>query len=79
MCSGENDVSQRNLVGVEHWVSIRKVVGSIPTVARHIFQSAQSGHTLRGTPQTSYTPEKITQDMMKVMTFKFQSALSCSR
>ena len=30
----------------EHWASIPKVVGSIPTVVRHIFQLSQSGYTL---------------------------------
>ena len=27
----------------EHWASIPKVLGSIPTVVRHIFQSARCG------------------------------------
>ena len=28
-----------NIFVLEHWASIPKVVGSIPTVARHIFQA----------------------------------------
>ena len=30
----------------EHWASTPKVVGSIPTVARHIFKLARCGSTL---------------------------------
>ena len=38
----------------EHWASIPKVVGSIPTVIRHIFQAiARCGYTLRVTSQAS--------------------------
>ena len=39
----------------EHWASIPKVVGSIPTVARHIFQACPvcGIYTLRVTPHTS--------------------------
>ena len=45
--------------------SIPKVVGSIPTVARHIFQACPvwisgCGYTLRVTSQASYSPEYIT-------------------
>ena len=36
----------------EHWASILKVVGSIPTVARHIFQAC---------PVWIYTQSNITQ------------------
>jgi hypothetical protein len=35
------------------WASIPKVVGSIPTVARHIFKPARCGYTLRVTSQAS--------------------------
>ena len=45
---------------VEHWTSIPKVAGSIPTVVRQTFQPARCGCTLRVTPQTSYSPEYIT-------------------
>ena len=52
----------------EHWVSIPKVVGSIPTVIRHIFQLAQCRYRLRMTPQTSFLPEYITpEDKIKVI------------
>ena len=45
----------------EHWASIPKVVGSIPTVARPIFfKPARCGYTLRVTSQTSYSPEYTT-------------------
>ena len=44
----------------EHWASIPKVVGSIPTVVRHIFKLARCGYTLRVTSQASYSPEYIT-------------------
>jgi hypothetical protein len=38
----------------------QKVVGSIPTVARHIFQAFPVWiYTLRVTSQTSYSPEYI--------------------
>ena len=32
-----------------HWASIPMVVGSNPTVARHIFQASRCGYTLRVT------------------------------
>ena len=38
---------------IEHWTSIPKVVGSIPTVVRQTFQLARCGCTLRVTSQTS--------------------------
>ena len=44
----------------EHWAGIPKVVGSIPTVVRHIFQACRCGYTLRVTSQASYSPEYIT-------------------
>ena len=31
----------------KHWASVSKVVGSIPTVARHMFQPPRRGYTLR--------------------------------
>ena len=37
----------------ELWASIPKVVGSIPTVVRHIFQLVRCGYTIRVTPLTS--------------------------
>ena len=37
---------------VEHWTSIPKVAGSIPTVVRQTFQLARCGCTLRVTSQT---------------------------
>ena len=36
-----------------------KVVGSIPTVVRHVFQLDRCGYTLRVTPQTSFSSEDI--------------------
>ena len=39
------DISEQN------WASIPKVVGSIPTVVRHIFKLARCGYTLRVTSQ----------------------------
>ena len=45
------------------FVSELMVVGSIPTVARHIFQASLPGvdiYTLRVTSQASYSPEYIT-------------------
>ena len=44
----------------EHWASTPKVVCSIPTVVRHIFQACRCGYTLRVTSQASYSPEYIT-------------------
>ena len=41
----------------EHWASIPKVVGSIPTVVRHIFQLAGCGYKLRVTPCTNIEEE----------------------
>ena len=38
-----------------HSASIPKVVSSIPTVVRHIFQLAQCGYRLRLTPQTTFS------------------------
>ena len=38
----------------EHWTSIPKVAGSIPTVAKKTFQFARCGCTLRVTSQTFY-------------------------
>ena len=39
---------------VEHWVSIHKRVGSIPTVVRNTFQLALCGYKLKVKPQTSF-------------------------
>ena len=39
MYSGEYDACDRVAQLAEHWASIPKVVGSIPTVVRHIFQA----------------------------------------
>ena len=44
----------------EHWTSISKVAGSIPTVIGKTFQLARCGCTVRVTSQTSYSPEYIT-------------------
>jgi hypothetical protein len=45
----------------EHWASITKVVGSNPTVARHIFQACPVwGYTQSNITQASYSPEYIT-------------------
>ena len=45
----------------EHWASIPKVVGSNPTVARHIFQACPVWiHTQSNITQASYSPEYIT-------------------
>ena len=40
----------------EHWASIPKVVGLIPTVVRHIFAASPVWIELRVTPQTSFLP-----------------------
>ena len=39
MIERQNTLKDLRLHGVAHWASIPKVVGSIPTVARHIFQA----------------------------------------
>ena len=44
----------------EHWTSIPKVAGSIPTVVRLTFQPARCRYTLRVTSKTLYSPEYIT-------------------
>ena len=44
----------------EHWTSIPKVAGSIPTVVRLTFQPARCGYALRVTSKTLYSPEYIT-------------------
>ena len=45
----------------EHWASIPKVVDSIPTVARHIFQACPFWvYTQSNITQASYSPEYIT-------------------
>ena len=44
----------------EHWISIPKVAGSIPTVVRLTVQPARCGYTLRVTSKTLYSPEYIT-------------------
>ena len=42
----------------EHWASIPKVVGSNPTVARHIFQACPVWtYTQSNITQASYSPE----------------------
>ena len=53
---------QRNLT-----TGIPKVVGSIPTVFRHIFQLARCGHKLRVTPQTSFSSKYITLRYVKIL------------
>ena len=45
---------------VEHWPSIPKVAGSIPTVVRQTFQLARCGYTLRVTSQTSRLGNSLT-------------------
>ena len=49
----------------EHWASIPKVVGSIPTVVRHIFQAC---------PVWIYTQSNITS-MILVMSNKYRKSL----
>ena len=49
MYSGEYDVC-----GVTPSAYPHPVVGSIPTVARHIFKLAHWGYTLRVTPQKAF-------------------------
>ena len=45
----------------ERWASIPKVVGSIPTVARHVFQACPVWiYTQSNITQASYSPEYIT-------------------
>ena len=41
----------------EHWANIAKVIGSIPTVVRHIFQLAWCGYKLKVKPQTFHTSQ----------------------
>ena len=53
----------------EHWTSIPKVAGSIPTLIRQTFQLALCGCTLRVTSQTSYSPECITPTHMVFLLF----------
>ena len=48
----------------EHWASIPKVVGSIPTVARHIFQAC---------PMWIYTQSNITSIIYIMFLYSFQS------
>ena len=53
--------SSYDLWNTEHWASIPKVVGSNPTVARHIFQAFPVWiHTESNITQASYSPEYIT-------------------
>ena len=53
------DISELSLV--PHWASIPKVVGSKPTVARHIFQACPVWiYTQSNITQASYSPEYIT-------------------
>ena len=51
----------------EHWASIPKVVGSIPTVVRHISQLVWRGYRLT-TPQTSFSPDYIAPKYTKCLT-----------
>ena len=44
-----------------------KVVDSIPTVVRHIFQLARCGYKLRITPQTLFSPGCITPTFIRIM------------
>ena len=45
----------------EHWASIPKVVGSNPTMVRHIFQACPVWiYTQSNITQASYSPEYIT-------------------
>ena len=48
-CSSADRVAQL----AEHWASIPKVVGSIPTVVGIFFKLARCGYTLRVTSQAS--------------------------
>ena len=48
----------------EHWASIPKVVGSIPTVGI-FFKLARCGYTHRVTSQASYLTEYITPTQKK--------------
>ena len=49
------------------WASIPKVVGSIPTVARHIFQACPVWiYTQSNITQASYSPEYITPTLLVV-------------
>ncbi|CAB4035835.1 AMP deaminase 2 isoform X2, partial [Paramuricea clavata] len=67
---------------VEHWTSIPKVAGSIPTMVKQTFQLAGGGCTLRVTSQTSYSPEYITNQHTHTHTHKvslrnFENTNSC--
>ena len=63
----------------EHWASISKVVGSIPTVVRHIFQLVRCGYKVRVTPQTSFVPDFYVRGSSTASTFpKVYSCYSLS-
>ena len=48
-------------ISAEHWASIPKVIGSNPTVARHIFQACPVRINIQSNiTQASYSPEYIT-------------------
>ena len=55
----------------EHWASIPKVVGSNPTVARHIFQACPVWiYTQSNITQASYLSEYITPTQQHVVMIK---------
>ena len=51
----------------EHWASIPKVVGSIPTVVRHFFQLAWWGYKLRLTAQISANFSNLRKAIFSVL------------
>ena len=61
----------------EHWASIPKVIGSIPTVDRHIFQACSVWYTLRVTSQASYSPEYIASTQKISFAIKLTCILLC--
>ena len=50
----------------EHWTSIPKVAGSIPTVVRQTFQPAWCGCTLRGRLHGRVVPAKRVDSLCRV-------------
>ena len=51
---------------IEHWTSIPKIEGSIPTVVRHFLQLARCGYKLTVTAQTSFSRDYITLRYIKI-------------
>ena len=63
----------------EHWASIPKVVGWIPTVVRHIFQLARCGYRPRVTPYTSLHNKFQDSCSLKYTTYYMFISVFCLR